>query len=352
MATESGPEMPSSAARRYDEVLEGISEGIVLLDANLKPTLVNSAAVDMLGLPQRKLPPRLSPEVVAVARRGLSEGQAEEVLKLWYPVSSTLKVRALRFRDGGGVLIVVKDITDETLAQQIRSEFVAHASHELKSPVAGLQTLASAISHAVHDDPEIAERFSGKLVAEADRLGRLISDLLDLSRLEDPARVPDEPVDISDVTRAEVERVEPEAAEKAMTVDTDIAPEVWVRGDAQQLGVLVRNLLENAVRYTPEGGTLAIEVLEDRADAVIRVTDDGVGIPLEAQARLFERFYRVDRARSRDRGGTGLGLAIVKHVTELHQGTVEVESELGRGSRFTVRIPAAARAEPRPGLSE
>jgi two-component system phosphate regulon sensor histidine kinase PhoR len=352
MATESGPEMPSSAARRYDEVLEGISEGIVLLDANLKPTLVNSAAVDMLGLPQRKLPARLSPEVVAVARRGLSEGQAEEVLKLWYPVSSTLKVRALRFRDGGGVLIVVKDITDETLAQQIRSEFVAHASHELKSPVAGLQTLASAISHAVHDDPEIAERFSGKLVAEADRLGRLISDLLDLSRLEDPARVPDEPVDISDVTRAEVERVEPEAAEKAMTVDTDIAPEVWVRGDAQQLGVLVRNLLENAVRYTPEGGTLAIEVLEDRADAVIRVTDDGVGIPLEAQARLFERFYRVDRARSRDRGGTGLGLAIVKHVTELHQGTVEVESELGRGSTFTVRIPAAARAEPRPAPSE
>jgi signal transduction histidine kinase len=352
MATESGPEMPSSAARRYDEVLEGISEGIVLLDANLKPTLVNSAAVDMLGLPQRKLPPRLSPEVVAVARRGLSEGHAEEVLKLWYPVSSTLKVRALRFRDGGGVLIVVKDITDETLAQQIRSEFVAHASHELKSPVAGLQTLASAISHAVHDDPEIAERFSGKLVAEADRLGRLISDLLDLSRLEDPARVPDEPVDISDVTRAEVERVEPEAAEKAMTVDTDIAPEVWVRGDAQQLGVLVRNLLENAVRYTPEGGTLAIEVLEDRADAVIRVTDDGVGIPLEAQARLFERFYRVDRARSRDRGGTGLGLAIVKHVTELHQGTVEVESELGRGSTFTVRIPAAARAEPRPAPSE
>jgi two-component system phosphate regulon sensor histidine kinase PhoR len=274
------------------------------------------------------------------------------VLKLWYPVSSTLKVRALRFRDGGGVLIVVKNITDESLAQQIRSEFVAHASHELKSPVAGLQTLASAISHAVHDDPEIAERFSGKLVAEADRLGRLISDLLDLSRLEDPARVPDEPVDISDVTRAEVERVEPEAAEKAMTVDTDIAPEVWVRGDAQQLGVLVRNLLENAVRYTPEGGTLAIEVLEDRADAVIRVTDDGVGIPLEAQARLFERFYRVDRARSRDRGGTGLGLAIVKHVTELHQGTVEVESELGRGSTFTVRIPAAARAEPRPALSE
>jgi two-component system, OmpR family, phosphate regulon sensor histidine kinase PhoR len=352
MATESGPEMPSSAARRYDEVLEGISEGIVLFDANLKPTLVNSAAVDMLGLPQRKLPARLSPEVVAVARRGLSEGQAEEVLKLWYPVSSTLKVRALRFRDGGGVLIVVKDITDETLAQQIRSEFVAHASHELKSPVAGLQTLASAISHAVHDDPEIAERFSGKLVAEADRLGRLISDLLDLSRLEDPARVPDEPVDISDVTRAEVERVEPEAAEKAMTVDTDIAPEVWVRGDAQQLGVLVRNLLENAVRYTPEGGTLAIEVLEDRADAVIRVTDDGVGIPLEAQARLFERFYCVDRARSRDRGGTGLGLAIVKHVTELHQGTVEVESELGRGSTFTVRIPAAACAEPRPAPSE
>jgi two-component system phosphate regulon sensor histidine kinase PhoR len=161
MATESGPEMPASAARRYDEILEGISEGIVLLDANLNPTLVNSAAVDMLGLPRRKLPPRLSPEVVAVARRGLSEGEAEEVLKLWYPVSSTLKVRASRFRDGGGVLIVVKDITDETLAQQIRSEFVAHASHELKSPVAGLQTLASAISHAVHDDPEIAERFSG-----------------------------------------------------------------------------------------------------------------------------------------------------------------------------------------------
>jgi signal transduction histidine kinase len=123
-------------------------------------------------------------------------------------------------------------------------------------------------------------------------------------------------------------------------LSSEIEPQLWIKGDAQQLSLLLRNLLDNAVHYTSPGGNIRLEVSGEGDEAVVRVTDDGAGIPLEAQTRVFERFYRVDRARSRDRGGTGLGLAIVKHVAELHGGTVDVQSELGAGSSFTTRIPA------------
>lgn len=330
-------------AGRLEEILERISEGLLLLDGRLRPTFANSSAIEMLGLPLKTLPPRLSsPELLSLARGALASGRpAEVVIKLWFPAGRTLKATAAPLSEGGGVLLTLRDVTEEMLAQQIRREFVAHASHELKSPVAGLQTLAAAIGEATRDDPQTAARFSSRLIQEADRLGRLIDDLLDLSRLEVPARIPDELVDLSGVARAEIERAAPEARAKGMKLEEDVDPGVSVTGDAQQLGVLIRNLLENAVRYTPEGGLVRVEVHLRGSDAVVVVSDDGIGIPLESQARVFERFYRVDRARSRARGGTGLGLAIVKHVAELHGGSVEVDSELGRGSKFTARIPAA-----------
>lgn len=329
---------------RFEEILERISEGLLLLDEGLKPTLANSSATSMLGLSAGTLPPRLaSPELLATARTALASGRPSEVvIKLWFPAGRTLKASAMPLSEGGGVLITLRDITEEVLAQQIRREFVAHASHELKSPVAGLQALAAAISQASQDDPEAAARFSAQLIREADRLGRLINDLLDLSRLEEPARIPDEIVALSEVARAEIERVATEAQAKGTQLSAVVASDVWVTGDAQQLGVLIRNLLENAIRYTPEGGSVTIEVRLEDFDALVSVADNGIGIPLESQGRVFERFYRVDRARSRDRGGTGLGLAIVKHVAELHGGSVEVESELGRGSVFTARLPAAS----------
>lgn len=281
-----------------------------------------------------------SEEVLSVVRQVLTGGgPVDDVITTWFPERRSVRVRASALPSEAMVLVVLEDVTEEIRAQRVRREFVAHASHELKSPVAGLQALAEALTHALEDDPDTVNRFAGRIVAESERLGRLISDLLDLSKLEDLGAVPAEPVDLSEVVRQESDAITSHAAAKQMSFTISIASGIWVQGDEDQLGVLVRNLLENAVRYTPEEGSISVSLTAHEGRARLEVSDTGIGIPQEAQARVFERFYRVDRARSRDRGGTGLGLAIVKHVAELHGGDVDVQSEVGTGSVFTAIFP-------------
>ena len=342
------PDLPQSrtssqtgGAAPHWQILDQLAEGVLVLDDRLRPVIANAAAGKILGLQGPDLPGRLpSQEVAVVARQAREErAEVEELLNLWYPTRSTIKTRAVPLGTSEQVLVILQDVTEEWLSQKVRREFVAHASHELKSPVASLQTLAEAVQQAADDDPQAVGRFSQKLIAEATRLGRLISDLLDLSRLEDPAHLPDEPLDLSELAEREVTLVGPLAEAKSMQLDVRIEPDIWIKGDDQQLAVMIRNLLENAIRYTPERGSVILEVRPDGGNAVVIVRDTGIGIPLEAQGRVFERFYRVDRARSRARGGTGLGLAIVKHVVELHGGEVALQSELGEGSTFTARLP-------------
>ncbi|MPZ15381.1 MAG: hypothetical protein GEU73_13315, partial [Chloroflexi bacterium] len=213
-------------------------------------------------------------------------------------------------------------------------------------PVASMQALSEAIGKAVIDDPETAARFATRLATESDRLGRLVADLLDLSRLEDPGRAALEPTDLTEIARSEVETYRPQATAKRIDISMRLEPDVRVLGDGQQLGSMIRNLLDNAIRYTSEDGHVVVQLATADGRAELEVADDGMGISREAQARIFERFYRVDRARSRDRGGTGLGLAIVKHVAELHRGTVAVRSELGQGSVFVVSLPLALEDHP------
>jgi signal transduction histidine kinase len=334
----------SSWSDAAPEVIDRLSEGVVVLDNELSPVLANASARRMLGFRQLAGLARLpSQEVLAAAQRALSEGmEIDDVVGIWFPLRLSLHIRALPLEARMGVLVLLQDVTEELLAQQVRREFVAHASHELKSPVASLQTLAEAVQQAAEDDPRSATRFAERLVTEANRLGRLIGDLLDLSRLEEPTALPQSPTSLSEIARKEAEQIRAIAQAKEITFAEHIQPGIWVRGDPQQLQLLVRNLLENAIRYTPDGGSVALETSMRGSQAVLRVIDNGIGIPLEAQGRVFERFYRVDRARSRDRGGTGLGLAIVKHVAELHGGHVTVESELGSGSTFTTWFPASS----------
>jgi signal transduction histidine kinase len=329
-----------------EEILERMTEGVLVLNADLAPTLVNRAARSLLGLGHNGAPVvGASEEVLAVARAAMAEHrEIESQVNIWFPKRGNLRVRATPLSEHDGAVIVIQDITEELRTQRIRREFVAHASHELKSPVASLQTLAEALRQAVSDDPAAAERFSGRLVLEAERLGRLIADLLDLSRLEDPDKVVVELVDLSVVAQRETRAISDEAESKGVGVSAHIAPAVGVEGDAQQLSLMLRNLLDNAIRYTPAGGHVALDVRREDRSAVIRVIDTGIGIPREAQSRVFERFYRVDRARSRDKGGTGLGLAIVKHAVELHGGTIELDSELEQGSTFTVKLPVGETA--------
>jgi len=244
---------------------------------------------------------------------------------------------------GDRVLLVLRDITQARLTEAVRRDFVANASHELKTPAASIQALAETIRDAASTDPDAIRHFAEQLEREAMRLSRIIADLLDLSRLETGTwQENDVRLDRLVVDEAERHRSAAESAELSLTVKGE-GP-VRVRGSAEDLTLMLRNLIQNAVGYTRPGGTVEVRVAPENGHAVVTVQDSGIGIPARDRKRIFERFYRVDRARSRDTGGTGLGLSIVKHVVENHHGTVSVESELGAGSKFVVRLPLAPSA--------
>jgi signal transduction histidine kinase len=323
------------------EILERMTVGVLLLNASLTPIMANPVARELLQLPGPALPARLrSDELVSIARRAMAElAPVDTEMDLW-PARTHVRVRAVPLGEDE-VVVFLQDVTEEQRTQQIRRQFVVNASHELKTPVAGMQALAEAIAQAIDDDPATAKDFSARLVGESERLGRLIQDLLDLSRLEDPAHFSNEHVDLAEIVQSEAVLLKDVAEAAHVELSTDAMPGVIVRGDGQQLGLMVRNLIDNAVRYTPDGGRVLVRVDGDDMDATLEVEDTGAGIPLQAQARVFERFFRVDEDRARNSGGTGLGLSIVKHVAELHGGHVSVQSELGEGSTFRVRLPVA-----------
>jgi signal transduction histidine kinase len=326
---------------RAQEILERMDEGVVVFSDTLTPVMANRSARRLLDVRGETLPPLAAPKsVLSIARRALVDRNTlHDIVTVW-PGQRRLQVRADPLRDEEGVIVVLKDVTDELRTQEIRRQFVANASHELKSPVASLQALAEAIGEAARDDPDATQRLTTRLLGESERLAQLIADLLDLSRMEDPTNNSSAPLEMSGLVRSVVTEMQPTAEAKGIALRATVAPGVLVRGDRYQLAVLVRNLVDNALRYTPEGGSVTVRLAREDQDVVLRVADNGIGIPLHAQGRVFERFYRVDTARSRERGGTGLGLSIVKHVVELHGGHVGVESELGEGSTFIVRLRA------------
>jgi two-component system sensor histidine kinase SenX3 len=250
------------------------------------------------------------------------------------------------------MLFVIRDETARRATDRMRRDFATNVSHELKTPLAGLSLLADTLGHAIREDPVQAQRFVARLSAEIGRLNDLVNDLLTLSQLEEPGAATDTAfveVDLARIAGETAAEVRPLAAAKAQEMTTDLPASAPVLGDEVALRTLVRNLLDNAVRYTETRGHIALTVRvgadRDGQDSVIlKVRDDGEGIPQAEQQRIFERFYRVDKARSRETGGTGLGLSIVRHVAERHGGRVEVESTLGVGSTFTVTLPGAGAA--------
>lgn len=328
--------------RRAAEIIEGMSEGVVVFGETLVPVLANASARRLLTLPGGQLPPRIpSDEVTSTARRSLSEQKVIDSELNWNAAGLSLRVRAIPLADDHGVVMFLTDVTDELWTQQLRRQFVANASHELKTPVASLKTLVEAIQGSRGTDSDATERFTGQLSNETDRLAALIDDLMDLSRVEDPAAMKLGEVDLSAVVTREVKEIEGPAGNAGIGLDSAVADGVRVRGDERHLELMVRNLLSNAVRYTLERGRVSVTLGTDVGRAVLTVKDDGIGIPLQAQARVFERFYRVDQDRARASGGTGLGLSIVKNVAESHGGTVALTSELDEGSTFTIVVPLA-----------
>lgn len=251
------------------------------------------------------------------------------------------------------VLILVEDRTKERRVDAIRRDFVANVSHELKTPVGALSLLAEAVEQAA-DDPEAVQRFSGRMRLEAERLTRLVQQIIELSRVQGDDPVEEAtPVPVDEVVVAALDRCGVDAQAKDIDLVHTGERGLVVTGNREQLVIALGNIVENAVTYSPEGSRVVVDVRRAAGDdsagrhgdvVEIAVSDQGVGIPEHELERVFERFYRVDRARSRQTGGTGLGLSIVKHVAASHRGSVTVRSVEGEGSTFTLRLPL--RAEP------
>lgn len=254
----------------------------------------------------------------------------------------TLMLQVRVAQVGPGLLLVLaEDRTQARRLEAIRRDFVVNVSHELKTPVGALSLLAETVQDAA-DDPVAVRRFAGRMINESQRLSALVHEILELSRLQVAGALKDiVVVDVDAVIAESVDRARTGAAAKQMTFDVGGATGVQVFGDHAMLVQAVRNLLDNAVAYSSEGTHVGVGVRTQDGLVEIAVVDQGVGISADEQDRVFERFYRVDPARSRDTGGTGLGLSIVKHVAADHGGDVQVWSQPGRGSTFTVRLPAA-----------
>jgi two-component system, OmpR family, sensor histidine kinase SenX3 len=248
------------------------------------------------------------------------------------------------------VLVLVEDRTRERRLEAIRRDFTVNVSHELKTPVGALILLADAVSEA-SDDPEAVQRFSDRMRIEASRLSRLVKEIIELSRLQgdDPLENPG-PVDINSIIETAVDRCRIDAEDRDIKIVVKTEPELEVLGSQDQLAMAIGNLVENAINYSPDGTRVAVAAHPIGDLVEVTVSDQGVGIPSSDLERIFERFYRVDRARSRETGGTGLGLSIVKHIASIHGGDVRVWSVEGQGSTFTVRLPL--RFEPAPGQTD
>ena len=235
------------------------------------------------------------------------------------------------------------DPVDLQRVNKIRRDFVANVSHELKTPATSLKLLAESLEETIEEDPVQARLFAAQLKKETERLAQLITDLLDLARLESEERV-EHPnlVDVRGVLMTVLARMRRAARRKNISLQWKRfgkAAQYTVRGDETQLSSMFTNLVDNAIKYTPPGGRVEVTGGMEGSEIVIEIADTGIGIPEGKLSRIFERFYRVDKARSKATGGTGLGLSIVRHVAENHGGRVTVESTPGEGSTFTVHLP-------------
>jgi len=334
--------MGTDAEGRLRMAFDVLEQGVVVVDESGREILVNRvmegyrSARDSAVLAEQ--------EVAACCSRALQGERPERDLDLFGPPRQVLSIQAFPLirADGSivGAAAFVRDVTDARRIEHVRRDFVANVSHELKTPIGALGLLAETM--AADSDPAVTKQLAERVLHEADRLSRIVDDLLDLSIIESQETHTRASVSIGGVIEESVDRVAFSA--EAAGTHLDVSPvdhDLRVSGDRGQLVSAITNLLENATKYSDPGSSVSITVTRDGEWAVISVRDHGVGIPSRDLERIFERFYRVDRARSRATGGTGLGLAIVRHVALNHGGDVEVESTEGEGSTFRLRLPLA-----------
>jgi len=330
----------AKAENRLAWALGAIAHGVVIFDERGEIVYRNDPAASFLAA--RHSDALVEEAITAMASDALRGRSAERELELFGPPRRMLNVRAVPLESAtrpSGVLVVVEDTSERRRLENVRRDFVANISHELKTPVGALALLAETLLD--EDDPIVTKRLVERLTTEAFRVGNTIDDLLELSRLEVATGLATDEVTVVSFLDAAADRVMPAAEQRAIEIEVERPPErLTVVGDRRQLVSAVTNLLDNAVKYSEPGSSVDVRARTDGTWVDVTVRDHGIGIPRRDLERIFERFYRVDRARSRETGGTGLGLAIVRHVASNHRGEVRVESREGVGSTFTLRLPA------------
>jgi len=331
-----------------------MSDGLLIIDRDGGLVLVNPAAERILGVTASAA---IGHRLIEVIHHFELDALVRQAIRERVPLTRELEVhqpghRVLRVQAnpvGGsrgeflGIVVAAQDVTDLRRTDLIRQEFIANVSHELRTPLASLRALAETLRDGAARDPEAGPRFLGRIVSEIDRLALLVNDLLDLSAIETgSAKMEMAPVSMGEVAHEVATKFRPVAERRGIALrveDLEGVADAW--GDEARLVQALVNLVDNALKYTPAGGVVRISSHVAGDLVALAVTDTGLGIPPEHLPRIFERFYRVDRSRSRAFGGTGLGLSIVKHIATSHGGRVEVQSVEGRGSQFTLLIPRA-----------
>ncbi|HVT29896.1 MAG TPA: ATP-binding protein [Lacipirellulaceae bacterium] len=373
----------SQTADRQSAVLGGMVEGVVAVDTRQRIVLANEAAGRLFDFRPSTVEGRPLLEVIrnhalheaVTVVLSTGEPQRFEASRTGPPAMCVdIHVQPLPGEPCPGVVLVIHDTTTLRRLESIRREFVANVSHELKTPLSSIKAYTETLRNGAIHDPETSQRFLARIEEQAERLHRLIMDMLMLARIESDHQVFEiVTVDVADVIKSCLEnhRNAAEAKQISMLADPNgdgaqAATACRVRADREALREILDNLLDNAIKYTPKGGRVGLSwscgsrseergarsenvalntepQTSDGQDRVVRISvhDSGIGIKPEDQERIFERFYRVDKARSRELGGTGLGLSIVKHLAQSMHGTVGVESDVGKGSTFTVELPAA-----------
>ena len=340
-----------------DAVLKSMAEGVLAVDREGRLITANRVAVALLELPVANLQGR--PLAVLVRNPALQELVAA-ALQQEQPVEGEIVLhgqdgdRCLQVHGaalsngrtpGTGAVLVLNDVTRLRRLEQVRRDFVANVSHELRTPITSLKGFVETLLDGAMREPENAERFLRIILRQADRLNAIISDLLLLAQMEQAekekgeARAQTKAARLSEVLQAAARACQPKAERQAIPVRITCPEALKVSADARLLEQAVLNLLDNAINYSDPGQPVEIVGREHEGEVLIEVRDQGCGIAVHHQTRIFERFYRVDKARSRDAGGTGLGLAIVKHIMQVHGGSVTVASEVGKGSVFTLHLP-------------
>ncbi|MHB8837137.1 MAG: ATP-binding protein [Candidatus Methylomirabilia bacterium] len=343
--------------QELEAVLSSMVEGVLAFDREANLISLNEAAAQLLGVRPAQVRGRTiqeavrNPELQEFVALTLSQAVTQEREISFFDDAGERFIQAhgtgLTDATGNriGALVVLNDVTSIRRLERMRRDFVANASHEIRTPVTSLKGFIETLQDGAIDDPETARRFLAIMKKNADRLHAIIEDLLNLSRIEretERGEVPLEEAPLRGIVEEALEATDGTLQSNNIRVELDCPPDLRVRAKTSLLVQAIVNLVDNAAKYSEAGSTVVVSCRETERGVAVAVRDSGPGIPREHLPRLFERFYRVDKGRSRSLGGTGLGLAIVKHIVQAHRGEITVESELGKGSTFTILLPKAS----------